>query len=209
MKRVLKRVGAALKQPGGLRHLVRSAVLDLRYGGRLLGGAVGTNDPQSGYMMTENTDYEVLNRLFGQIEIRPDDVIVDVGCGKGRMVNWLMSRGHRNRIVGIEIIPEVAEFARARLKRYPQVEIITGDATQLIPPEGTIFYLFNPFSEKLMEAFAERLAERVKAGGARPLVVYFNPLFLGVFERRGGWHIREVEASRVYRSKAVFLQPVQ
>ena len=57
-----------------------------------------------------------------------------------------------------------------------------GDATELIPPEGRVFYLFNPFDETVMERFAAGLRER----GRPATVVYYNAKFLEPF--REGLH---------------------
>ena len=51
-------------------------------------------------------------------------------------------------------------MARNRLARYPNVEIITGDATQVLPEDGTLFFLFNPFGPEVMKRFMEHLKQR-------------------------------------------------
>ena len=37
----------------------------------------------------------------GFIIVNSDDVLVDVGCGKGRFFNWALSKGYKNKIIGI------------------------------------------------------------------------------------------------------------
>lgn len=186
-------VRRTLDLEGGLKRLVRNAVGDLRYGGRFLGGYVANPGASLGHEATEHAGYGVLGLLFGGLEIRSDDVIVDVGCGRARMMNWFLGRGLRNRMVGLEINAEVARETARRLRRYPQISIIEGDAIANLPGDGTIFYLYNPFSRELMEKFAERVGKLPCSGagaGARPMVVYLNALHMEPWERSGEWELR-------------------
>ena len=57
---------------------------------------------------TVNTSYEALQFFFDQVPLRADDIFVDVGCGKGRVMNFLLKKGVTNRIIGIELDPQIA-----------------------------------------------------------------------------------------------------
>lgn len=138
----------------GIR-LIRNALIDLRYGG-LLNGSVMSRYAQLGSLETSNNDYEALSHIFAN-RIKPSDVLVDIGCGKGRVINWWLHSGCRNRIIGIELDEEIANRTRQRLRKYKNVTIIAGDAIQNIPADGTLFYLFNPFTADVMEAFKVHL----------------------------------------------------
>jgi tRNA G46 methylase TrmB len=127
----------------------------MRYGG-LLGGETNTRYAHIGARETANCDYEALSRIFAN-RIKASDVLVDIGCGKGRVINWWLHNGCRNRIIGIELDEEIANRTRQRLRRYKNVSIITGDAIQNLTADGTLFYLYNPFKEHIMEAFKKRL----------------------------------------------------
>ena len=176
----------------GWRPLVNLAT-DLRYGG-YCGGTVSNPFAESGASRVQSTDYAALARVHRRnaIDLRPTDVLVDVGCGKGRVINWWLSRGLRNPIVGLELLPAVAEAAARRLRRHPNVRIVPGDAIANLPADGTFFYLYNPFDERRMEAFADALARRA----ARPRdlrVLYFNCRHLDVFLRDPRWRVRPLD----------------
>jgi len=96
-------IATRLKRAG---WIARTLATDLRYGA-ILSGNVGTRYRQAGAYNVVNTPYAVLPQVFAG-RIGRDDVLVDVGCGKGRVINWWLSRGLRNRMYGIEIDPEVA-----------------------------------------------------------------------------------------------------
>jgi hypothetical protein len=105
-------------------------------------------------------------------------------------MNWLLSRRVRNRLIGVEIDPELASAARRRLRSYRNVEIICGDVLELLPPDGTVFYMYNPFTAPIAERFAERLAQ-VAAGRnnapGRPVVLYYSCVHVDAFASHPFW----------------------
>jgi SAM-dependent methyltransferase len=179
--------------------MVRSALRDLRHG-RPLGGTVRSRYEHLGAFHATNSPYEDLDRVFAGVEVAPDDMIVDVGCGKGRSLNWLIDRFPGNPIVGIELDPELCAQTARRLRRRSNVTVVWGDATELIPPEGRVFYLFNPFDETVMVRFATALLAR----GTPATVVYYNAKFLDPFG--AGFTVRELtDPSLGHRSAVLTL----
>jgi SAM-dependent methyltransferase len=176
--------------------MVRSALRDLRHG-RALGGTVRSRYEHLGAYHATNSPYEDLDRVFAGVAIGQFDTIVDVGCGKGRSLNWLIDRFPANPIVGIELDPELCARTARRLRRRSNVTVVCGDATELIPPEGRVFYLFNPFDETVMTRFAAALLER----GRPATIVYYNAKFLEPF--RAGFTVQELNDPALAHRSAV------
>ena len=143
----------------------RNAVRDLRYGA-LLGGTIRSRYEHLGAFHVTNTPYDDLPVLFARAGVTPDDVFVDVGCGKGRVINWLLDHHPENRIFGIELDPEVCAATAKRLRRFENVQIVCGEATGLLPEAGTLFYLFNPFDDQVLRRFAAAFLAGADAGQA-------------------------------------------
>jgi SAM-dependent methyltransferase len=182
--------------------IARSAVRDLRHG-RPLGGTVRTRYGHLGAFHSTNSPYEDLDRVFEGVQVAPDDVIVDVGCGKGRSLNWLLDRFPRNAIVGIELDPDICRATARRLRRRPNVTIVCADASTAVPPEGTIFYLFNPFDGTVMSRFAAALAER-----ARPAtIVYYNARHLEPFYADARFAVTELDDPALAHRSAIVRLP--
>jgi hypothetical protein len=82
-----------------LRGLVQTwnVAYDLRFG-EILRGDIPTRFSEFGAERSSNVSYYALSLIFKDEPIAPDDVLVDVGCGKGRMINWWLSRRLRNQI---------------------------------------------------------------------------------------------------------------
>ncbi|MHB1423507.1 MAG: methyltransferase domain-containing protein [Gemmataceae bacterium] len=148
--------------------------------GAWTGGIVESPYADRGASNTESIRYDVLRRVFRQVPIRPDDVLVDVGCGKGRVLSWWLTMGYRNRMIGLELDPRIAARTAARFAGAPNVQIITGDAIENFPPEGTIFWLYNPFHEPIVRAFRDRLKQ---PGMAEARLIYAHAKHLDTFSQ--------------------------
>jgi SAM-dependent methyltransferase len=180
--------------------IVRNAVRDLRYGG-LLGGTIRTSHAHLGAHDVGNADYDDLTELFAQVEIGPEDVIVDVGCGKGRAINWFLSHHPRTAIYGLELEPDVCAKTAHRLRRHANVTILCGDATELLPADGTVFYLFNPFGPEVLARFIAAFLA-VDAPGKRT-IVYYNCKFVALFEAEKRFEVRMLERPKSFRSALI------
>jgi SAM-dependent methyltransferase len=81
-------------------------------------------------------------------DVRPDDVVVDVGCGLGRtMALARLSTGAA--CIGIEIQPGLARAARGRAAwlNLSRCRVLEGDAVDLVRfvTIGTVFFFYCPF----------------------------------------------------------------
>lgn len=163
-----------------LLRLARNIAFDLRYGA-FLGGVIPTRYVHAGAVNVANSDYGVLPYLFDRL-IEDDDVLVDVGCGKGRVLNWWLRFYPRNRIIGIELDDEVAEKTRHRLRRHSQVAVYSGNVLDHFPQEGTFFYLFNPFDRMVMRQFLDRFFESRSQSRPKPRkILYYNCVHRDMF----------------------------
>ena len=126
-------------------------------------------------------------------------MIVDVGCGKGRSLNWLLDRFPANGIDGIELDPEICAATARRLRRRRERHGRLRRRTELLPPEGTIFYLFNPFDGAVMSRFAAALLER----GRPATIVYYSAKFLEPFRADARFSVRELDDPALAHRSAI------
>ncbi|MDP1574195.1 MAG: class I SAM-dependent methyltransferase [Coxiellaceae bacterium] len=183
-------------RPKRLLKVLKNLFYDLKYTRSFLGVPLNNQNDIAGFTQTTSTEYTVLEELFSNISIAARDVIVDVGCGKGRVLAWLMHKKIQNKVIGVEVDLSVASETKERMQHYKQIEILTGDITEeAFPLEGTIFYLFNPFSELVMRKFIERIENHLLEGGDlvtnRFLIVYYNCAHLNAFEENPIWKIKK------------------
>jgi SAM-dependent methyltransferase len=98
---------------------------------------------------------------------------VDLGCGKGRALIMASELKFR-RIIGVEIVPDLADIARANLARLGvAAEVRTMDAMLFVfPPGPVVLFLYNPFVATVIEAVIANL----RTANIRELfILYKNP----------------------------------
>ena len=176
------------------RRLLRNVIFDLQFGG-FAGGSVPTPFAHLGYHDSINTDYFALDQIFaGQIDC--GDVLVDVGCGKGRVLNWWLKYFPENHSYGVERNPDLAVRVKRRLRGYSNVSIIAGDIFDHWPQDATLFYLFNPFGREAMLKFRDRLLQTndgSSASGKQIRVIYYYPTLIDVFSCCQAFEIRLIK----------------
>lgn len=115
----------------------------------------------------EPTPYEVINELFDQVPLKKNDVIVDFGCGKGRLNFYLHHRFHCYT-VGIEFNPEYYKDALTNLGTYRSkdknkicFECVSA-MDYLIKSKENYFYFFNPFSPQIFIGIIHHILQSVE-----------------------------------------------
>ncbi len=178
---------------------LRNWLIDRKYGG-WVGNKIPTRFAQMGANASHSADYYQLKKLFkpgAGVEIRPDDVLVDVGCGTGRIINFWLYHGCKNQLYGLELDPDIAAAAEQRLSRYPNVKIIAGNAIENLPLNGTLFFLFNPFKPVVMQAFKEQMFGLFQ-NQPKVRILYSYCKFLDVFKNDPNWRVQELHLKTFY-----------
>lgn len=200
-----------------LIRMLRYMFLDAKFGSGYLGKKlknIGMGDSSHGWHGAQSSDYDALSKMFEAITVRVEDVIVDVGCGRGRLFNFLLHNGFKNKLVGIEVDSKIANFTYNRLKKYKQVQVLIADIEEedVLPTDGTIFYLFNPFTDRIVKKFSEQLINKIKSNHFkkkdRPIIVYYNcNERLYIFEKNSLWKIRKLGAVSHTGLQAAIIEP--
>jgi hypothetical protein len=168
----------------------RNIIMDLRFGKPVGGKAKDQPFEHLGAHGFNNTDYGLLKQMFDG-RIQPDDILVDVGSGRGRVLNYWLSTGHKQKIYGLELDPDYGNACAERLKRWPNVEIRVGDALALLPSEGTLFYLSNPFAAEIMLKFTDAIWHAV-ADKRRLRIIYFAPTSIEIWTADKRWAVEVI-----------------
>jgi SAM-dependent methyltransferase len=155
--------------------------LDMRYGGRYCFDIPDLNKGvQHGLVYSNLT---ALKYVFRNVEIFPADVLVDVGCGQGRVLNYWLGLGIKNKLIGIEFDRKTAGSAAKAYRKRKNVQIICGDAAEVAAEcNGSLFYLFNPLLPDGMCRFERRLR------GKPVRILYYYPRYISPFENEN-WQI--------------------
>lgn len=108
----------------------------------------------------EPTPYSVLERLADSGLVGKDDVVLDYGCGKGR-VGFFLSYRRSAKTIGIEYDPRIYKSALENQKtaKSKATFILTRAEEYEVPPEVSRCYFFNPFSVEILHAVCARIIE--------------------------------------------------
>jgi len=84
---------------------------------------------------------EALGRqALSRLELAGDEVVLDAGCGSGRITAALLERLPHGRVIAVDASPSMTAAARGRLQDVPQtgegsVQVLLGDLLELELPE--------------------------------------------------------------------------
>ena len=110
----------------------------------------------------EPTPYSVLERLAGSGYISKRNVLLDYGCGKGR-VDFYLSYKTRCRTMGIEYDPRMYERALSNQQTAVsgrRASFVLANAEQYpVPAEVDRCYFFNPFSVEILQKVMARILD--------------------------------------------------
>jgi len=124
------------------------------------------------------TSFNVVFAILDALRLSEDDVVVDLGCGRGRVVCCAALRRVRG-VIGVEYEEELARIAREnadRLRgRHSPVTIVHGGAQDFDYAAGTVFYLYNPFGAEILGQVMTRLKQSLARRSHPIRIVYMKP----------------------------------
>ena len=126
----------------------------------------------------EPTPYPVLERLANSGYIRKGNMLLDYGCGKGR-VDFFLSWQLRCRTIGVEYDEQIYDKAVENQKTAVSAERTTfklTDAEHFAVPESVDrIYFFNPFSLELLRKVFGRILESWYGAPRKILFFFYYP----------------------------------
>lgn len=109
----------------------------------------------------EPTPYTVLERLAESGYIRKENILLDYGCGKGR-VGFFLHHRVGCQVIGLEYEPDIYAQAQENLKQYTRKEGVSffcENAAEFVIKEADCFYFFNPFSVEVLRSAMGRILD--------------------------------------------------
>lgn len=126
----------------------------------------------------EPTPYSVLQRLANTGLIRKHNMLLDYGCGKGR-VDFFLAYQTRCRCLGVEYDDRIYEKAVENQKEAiskERVSFALANAEQFtLPEEIDRIYFFNPFSVEILRKVMARIMESYYEHPRQILCFFYYP----------------------------------
>lgn len=102
----------------------------------------------------EPTPYCVLERLAESKYISNENIVIDYGCGKGR-VGLFLNHVLDCKVVGIDFDERMYKTAQENLLKHgkdKEIEFVCESAEKYEIEDADTFYFFNPFSVEVLQS---------------------------------------------------------
>lgn len=126
---------------------------------------IGRNDSRADeyHHPYEPTPYCVLERLAESGYITEDNIVLDYGCGKGR-VGFFLHHELGCQVIGVEYDEKIYLRAQENLRTYHggvknSPEFICADAEVFSVKDADCFYFFNPFSLEILQSVLGKILD--------------------------------------------------
>lgn len=126
----------------------------------------------------EPTPYNVLERLSNSGFIRKKDVVLDYGCGKGR-VDFFLAYQNKAKSIGIEyderIFQSLMDNQKSAVSKAGTEFVLARAEEYEVPTEVTKCYFFNPFSVELLRKVIARIIDSYYEDPREILLFFYYP----------------------------------
>ena len=140
--------------------------------------------------------YHAIERVLDRLDLREDDVFIDIGCGKGRVV-CAAARRRMKKVTGIDIDATLCADARTNAANLrgglTPIEIVHGPAERFNYENATALFMFNPFNFATLKKVVDALVASRTPDSPLLRLAYVNPRCesvldaCGRFERHEHW----------------------
>lgn len=125
----------------------------------------------------EPTPYAVLERLAESEYLDKDNVLIDYGCGKGR-VGFFLSHKIGSNTIGVEYDERMYKLACRNKEAYAgngTCEFVCANAEEYEVENADAFYFFNPFSVETLARVMRRIMESYYREPRQMLFFFYYP----------------------------------
>lgn len=125
----------------------------------------------------EPTPYSVLERLAESGYLNRNNILIDYGCGKGR-VGFFLSYKIGCRTIGVEYDERMYKAALQNKKTYAgkgNSEFVCLKAEEYIVEKGDTFYFFNPFSVQILKTVMNQIMKSYYRESRRMQFFFYYP----------------------------------
>lgn len=99
-------------------------------------------------------------QIYNSIKLRKGSLVVDLGCGDGRILLEAAKRGYK--AIGYELNPLLVVIAKYRLRKYPNADCKIGDYWLADISRAKMVFIFS--AQPYMKRLSQKLIKELKPG---------------------------------------------
>ena len=125
----------------------------------------------------EPTPYSVLERLANSGFIGKKDVLLDYGCGKGR-VSFFLNNQTNCRTTGVDFDENMIGAALENANRRglnEKIDFVCESAERYEINDADIFYFFNPFSAEVLKSVIGKIRNSYYENPREMILFFYYP----------------------------------
>ncbi len=137
---------------------------------------------------SQPSHYRLLEQVFRKAKFTAQDAIIDVGCGKGRILAYLTEQGVESQLTGVELNQEVIETCKQWTRKYPNIHIVEGNVLDMDLTPFSVMVMANPFGTSVLLQLLEKIERELR----HPLTLYYiyDHVHGNTIDHRPGWTLK-------------------
>ena len=127
------------------------------------------------------TYYSVIKEAFNFIKNKEELILIDVGCGKGKVLLVASDFGFK-KIIGIDQSKKLLNICKKNINNYKDlkkrkqiIKLKQVDALKYIIKNENVFYFFDPFSDIILNKFLKKILLSYKKNKRKIYIIFANP----------------------------------
>jgi precorrin-6B methylase 2 len=136
------------------------------------------------------TDWSLACELLNKISVSNNDVFIDYGSGKGRVL-MVAAKFPFRRLIGIELNSDLHKIACDNIAKfadidYSKIELLNIDATQFhLPEDVSVIFMNNPFKGSVFDRVLSDINLSLAKNPRRITFIYVNPVMHAILIENG------------------------
>jgi len=150
---------------------------------------------------SQSAPYRGLEEIFEHIRLDSSESFIDIGCGKGRVLAYMVSIGAPFALTGVELDPDIASVARKWTSRFPRVKIINKNAFDLDYNDYTILFMYRPMETDTFKEFIDYLEGHLRH---KVTLYYYADSQSGYYlNDRSNWRL--ISRHEIHKKKGLYI----
>ena len=149
-------------------------------------GLAGVQSADDEHIHYGTVPYRTINTILNHLQMGRNDVFVDLGCGKGRVLCCASLRSIE-KTIGIECSPLLSAIALRNVEalrfHHNPITVLTMEAQDFDYTVGTVYYLFHPFGPGTLTKVMKQIQLGVECVPRLVRIVYVNPVHNSVLQK--------------------------